>query len=69
MIRRVHPIITYRNDMDLLLLAWAARNGPASKTEPPTPPWHVRELARQTGQPAHRARLLAGFIGIELEDA
>ena len=67
--RRVHPIITYRNDMDLPLLAWAARQHQAPSPTTPKQPWQVREIARQTGLPAHRARLMAGFMGIELEDA
>jgi len=69
MMRKVHPIITYRNDMDLPLLAWAARENRAPSPTPPKPTWQVREIARQTGLPAHRARLVAELIGIALEDA
>ena len=67
--RRVHPIITYRNDMELPLLAWAAGQRPVSKPTTPKHSWQVRELARQTRLPAQRARLMAGFMGIEMEDA
>lgn len=68
--RRVHPDIAYRNDIDLPLFAWARRQaaGPA-ETAAPRPCWRVRAIARQTGFSPSRARLVAELAGLALEDA
>lgn len=68
--RRVHPNITYRNDMDLPLFAWARRQAAGPAVSPaPVACWRVRAIARQTGVSLSRARLVAELAGLDLEDA
>ena len=66
---RVHPDIAYRNDINLPLFAWARQQAERRAELAPAPPcWRVRAIARQTGLTLGRAKLVAGFLGIEPED-
>jgi hypothetical protein len=70
--RRVHPNIVYRNDIDLPLFAWAcgqdALTAQLSPPAPTLPCWQVRAIARETGLSLSRAKLMAELLGIDPED-
>ena len=68
MSRRIHPKNIYRNDIHLPLFAWADRQDEAPPEPIQQPAWQVRAIARQTGLPAHRARLVAELAGFPTED-
>ena len=70
--RRVHPNITYRNDIDLPLFAWARRQAERkaqhSSPAPSLSCWQVRAFARQNGLPLNRAKLVAELTGLPTGD-
>ncbi len=66
--RRVHPNIAYRNDIDLPLFAWARRQAERQTDPTPPPPWQVRAIARQTGLSLSRAKLMAELAGLPTGD-